>query len=513
MWRHAGLNAWSASGAQGIGARLDALRWNRFHTTALLVLGVSWGFDALEVTLISTVLGLLQTEWQLDTTQMSWVFGVWFLGLLLGALIFGRVADRFGRKPVFLGSLLIYGVFTALTALAPSYGWLLTLRFLTAIGVGAEYAVINATISELIPAIVRGRASALVMNFWSIGAMLAALLSLVLLAVLPPQYAWRAVFAFGAVIAFMTLVLRRYLPESPRWLESQGQTEAASHIVDRIAAGKTYFPAVRRHVAVAHSQASVPAGLRVLWQRYPRRLILGCTLDFAEAAGYYGLFAFLPLVVLPAMKLHAGVLPWFYLVGNLGALLGGLAVAWLLEGWGRKPTVTICYGLTALAMLGLAGVSGWGTPWIFAGFVVANLLATASWVGAYPTFTELFPTAVRSTGVGTSIAFGRLGALASPFLVATVGGRFGMAAAVLLLSGFWLIGFVAMLIWSWFGLEARGRSLDSLAPSHRTTFTQPSVREQPRSDPALSTAPPASRRGSLEACPSSACDTSRRCLT
>ena len=513
MWRRTGLNVWSGHGEQGIGARLDALHWNRFHTTALLVLGVSWGFDALEVTLISNVLGVLQTEWQLDALQMSWIFGVWFLGLLLGALIFGRVADRFGRKPVFLGSLLIYGVFTALTALAPSYGWLLALRLLTAIGVGAEYAVINATISELIPAIVRGRASALVMNFWSIGAMLAALLSLVLLAVLPPQYAWRAVFGFGAVIAFMTLVLRRYLPESPRWLESQGQTEAAAHIVDRIAAGQTHFPRIRREIGAAPSQTKAPAGLRVLWRHYPRRLILGCTLDFAEAAGYYGLFAFLPLVVLPAMKLRADMLPWFYLVGNLGALIGGLAVAWLLESWGRKPTVTACYGLTALAMVGLAGVSGWGIPWIFAGFVVANLLATASWVGAYPTFTELFPTAVRSTGVGTSIAFGRLGALASPFLVAAVGGRYGMAAAVLLLAGFWLLGFVAMLIWSWYGLEARGRSLDSLAPNSMATFRQPSVLNHAYDDSAVPNALPVSRRGSFEACPNSACDTIRRCPT
>lgn len=450
-----------------IGDRLDALRWNRFHTVALLVLGVSWGFDALEVTLISNVLGVLREQWQLNAMQMSWILGVWFLGLMLGAFNFGRLADRFGRKPVFLGSLLIYGVFTALTALAPSYGWLLALRLLTAIGVGAEYAAINATISELIPSAVRGRASALVMNFWSIGAIVAALLSLVLLAALPPQYAWRAVFGFGALIALMTVVLRRHLPESPRWLESRGQSAAAAGIVDGIAQRQTRFPASWRTSGVdgfagQPNQTLPRGGLRTLVREYPGRLALGCTLDFAEAAGYYGLFAFLPLVVLPTLKLHADVLPWFYLVGNIGALVGGLVVAWLLERWGRKPTVTTFYGLTALAMLGLAAVSGWGTPWIFAGFVVANVLATASWVGAYPTFTELFPTALRSTGVGTSIAVGRLGALASPFLVAVVGARYGMAAAVLLLTGFWLLGFVTMLIWSWRGVEARGRGLDSL---------------------------------------------------
>ena len=462
--RSTDLSAEAVRHKPSVGARLDGLRWNHFHTVALLVLGVGWGFDAFEVTLISNVLAVLREQWQLSAVQMSWIFGVWFVGLMLGAFGFGWVADRFGRRRVFLASLLIYGVFTALTAVAPSYHWLLALRLLTAIGVGAEYAAINAAISELIPAAVRGRAGALVMNFWSIGAMLAALLSLVMLSVLPPQYAWRAVFGFGAVIALLTLVFRRHLPESPRWLESQGQSAAAAGIVDRIAQGQSRFPDIRHAAGGAPSPPKASTGVRALLRLYPGRVALGCTLDFAEAAGYYGLFAFLPLVVLPALHLHADALPWFYLVGNFGALAGGLVVAWLLESWGRKPTVTTCYGLTALAMLGLAVVSSWGTAWIFAGFTLANLLATASWVGAYPTFTELFPTALRTTGVGTSVAVGRLGALASPFLVATVGARYGVAAAVLLLTGFWLLGFVTMLIWSWRGVEARGRGLDSLVP-------------------------------------------------
>lgn len=447
---------------------LDGLRWNRFHTVAVLALGVGWGLDAFEVTLISNVLGVLRQQWQLDGLQMSWILGVWFIGLMIGALGFGILADRFGRRRVFLASLLIYGVFTALTAVAPSYGWLLALRLLTAIGVGAEYAAINAAISELIPATVRGRAGALVMNFWSIGAILAALLSLTLLAVLPSQYAWRAVFGFGALIALATVALRRHLPESPRWLESQGQTEAAADIVDRIAQAHTRFPKMATAKTWRGKKslpgAGVLTGLGTLIRRYPGRLALGCTLDFAEAAGYYGLFAFLPLVVLPALKLPAGSLPWFYLVGNVGALAGGLVVAWLLESWGRKPTVTTCYGLTALAMLGLAAVCGWGTPWIFAGFTLANLLATASWIGAYPTFSELFPTRLRSTGIGTSVAVGRLGALASPFLLSAIGEHYGVAAAALLLTGFWLFGFAAMLFWSWLGIEARGRTLNSLAP-------------------------------------------------
>jgi MFS family permease len=395
---------------------------------------------------------------------MSWLLGAWFIGLMVGAWGFGVLADRFGRKRIFLASLVIYGVFTGLTALAPSYYWLLGLRVLTAVGVGAEYSAINAAISELVPAASRGRAGALVMNFWSVGAILAAFLSLVLLTLLPPQIAWRAVFAFGALIALVTVVLRRHLPESPRWLEAQGSLTAAHAIVDGIAEGKVRFETVSIDDPVHAAPGRGPLeGLRILVRHYPGRLALGCTLDFAEAAGYYGLFAFLPLVVLPALRLPADALPWFYLIGNGGALIGGLIVAGLLDRAGRKLTVATCYALTAAAMLALAYVSGWGPGWILAGFTVANLFATASWIGAYPTFTELFPTRMRSSGVGASVAFGRLGALASPFLISAVGGRYGPAAAVELLSGFWLLGLIAMIVWSAWGTEGRGRPLESLA--------------------------------------------------
>jgi MFS family permease len=443
---------------------LDHLCWNRFHTVALGVLGIGWALDSFEVTLISNVLGVLRAQWALNADQMAWILGVWFIGLMIGAWGFGMLSDRFGRKRIFLASLLIYGVFTALTALAPGYSWLLALRLLTAVGVGAEYSAINAAISELMPARVRGRAGALVMNFWSLGAIFAALLASVMLALLPPAIAWRAVFAFGALIALATVILRRHLPESPRWLESQGRSDAAAAIVDGIAAGRVRFASTPQVVNAAPEQHQDHiSGLKQLLRDYPGRLALGCMLDFAEAAGYYGLFAFLPLVVLPALNLHAVALPRFYLAGNLGALAGGLVVAWLLERIGRKPTVTACYGLTALSMLAMAAVSAWGIGWIFAGFVLANLLATASWIGAYPTFSELFPTHLRATGIGVSVAVGRIGALCSPFAITAIGARFGIAAALLLLAAFWVLGFVTMLVWSWLGIEARGRSLEAIA--------------------------------------------------
>lgn len=450
-------------------ARLDSIAWNRFHTVALLALGVGWALDSFEVTLISNMLGVLRGQWRLDGTAMSWLLGVWFIGLMAGAWGFGVLADRFGRKRVFLSSLVIYGSFTALTAFAPTYGWLLALRLLTAIGVGAEYSAINAAISELIPAARRGRAGALVMSFWPLGAIAAAVLSLAVLKLLPSHLAWRAALAFGAVIALSTLLLRRHLPESPRWLEKQGRLLDAHAIVERIADGQVDFPPQLARPPTDEAGTAALAdrpwqGLATLVRHYPGRLALGCVLDFSEAAGYYGLFAFLPLVVLPALQWPASALPWFYLIGNLGALAGGMAVGSLLERLGRKRTVTVCYALTALAMLALAQVSLWGSGWILAGFTLTNLLATASWIGAYPTFTELFPTRLRSTGVGASVAFGRLGALAAPFLILAAGERYGLPAALWVLTGFWVLGLAAMLVWSRFGVEARGRPLEALAP-------------------------------------------------
>jgi MFS family permease len=185
-------------------------------------------------------------------------------------------------------------------------------------------------------------------------------------------------------------------------------------------------------------------------------------LDFAEAGGYYGLFAFLPLAVLPNLHLAATALPPFYIAGSIGALVGGLGVSLLLDKAGRKIVVTSCYGFTAAACIGFAMIAPVGTAAIIAGFVVVNLLATASWVGAYPTFSELFPTRLRASGIGASVAVGRIGALISPFLIAKAG-QSGLAAALGVLAGFWLIGFLAMLVWSFAGIEARGVTLERLS--------------------------------------------------
>jgi MFS family permease len=449
--------------AEKLLASLDATPWNRFHRRAAVTLGMGWGMDAFEVTLIGSILGVLGPLWHLGGAALSAILAAWFAGIMLGALGFGMLADRFGRRTVFLASLALYGTATFLTAFAPGIGVLLVLRLIAGIGVGAEYSAVNAAIAEMIPAKQRGFAASFVMNFWSIGTLFAALLAWAVFAVIPSAQAWRVVFALGGLVALSTFLLRRGLPESPRWLLERGRAKEARLVVSAIARGETLVTRRGRVEAAAMTaRRGLTADLADLFRHHKAALALGCVLDFAEAGGYYGLFAFLPLAVLPNLHLAATALPPFYIAGSIGALAGGIAVSLLLDRAGRKIIVTSCYAFTAIACLLFAAAAPAGAVAVFTGFVVVNALATASWVGAYPTFSELFPTKLRASGIGASVAFGRIGAIIAPFLIAAAG-HTGLAAALGVLAGFWLIGFLAMLVWSFLGIEARGLALERLS--------------------------------------------------
>ena len=443
--------------------RLGRLPWSRFHTVLVLLFGLGWAMDAFEVTLIGTVLGALRSEFGLGSNAMSLLLGAWFAGLMVGAMGFGVLADRHGRRRVFLASLVLYGLSTMATAIAPGLWALLALRFLAGIGVGAEYSAINAAIAELVPSAARGRASAMVLNFWPVGSLVASLLAWLALSALPPDLGWRVVFGLGGLIALSAAWLRRHLPESPRWLEANGQTEQAAALVAGIEAGLARLPPAAP-VPLRPRARRQAWGFATLARRYPGRLALGMLLDFAEASGYYGLFAFLPLVVLPALHLAPARLPLFYLAGSLGAMAGGVAAALLLDRWGRHRTVGMFYLATALGTLGFAAITGLDAGAIMIGFALVNLLATGSWIAAYPTFSELFPTSLRASGIGASVAFGRLGAIAAPFLVGWAGAH-SMAGALALLAGFWALGAGTIAVWHRIGgIEAGGLALEAIAP-------------------------------------------------
>jgi len=441
---------------------LSNLRWNRFHTIVVLLFGLGWALDAFEVTLIGNVLGALRQHFHLGSNAMSFILAAWFAGLMIGASGFGILSDRYGRRRVFLASLVLYGVATLATAFAPNLASLLVLRLIAGIGVGAEYSAINAAIAELVPSRSRGKAAAIVLNFWPVGSFVAALLAWLVLSALPADVGWRVVFGLGGAIALSAAWFRRHLPESPRWLIEAGRPDAARAVIAGIEAGLTNLPQPAASPIAHRVRREANSFIRLL-RLYPGRLALGAVLDFAEASGYYGLFAFLPIVVLPALHLPPARLPLFYLAGSVGALIGGLAAAGLLDRLGRGWTVGGFYGATALGLIGFAAITQYGAGAIMLGFALVNLLATGSWIAAYPTFSELFPTALRATGIGASVAIGRIGAALSPFLVGYVGAR-SMPAALIMLAGFWALGAVAILVWRRRGgIEASGLSLERIS--------------------------------------------------
>jgi len=202
---------------------------------------------------------------------------------------------------------------------------------------------------------------------------------------------------------------------------------------------------------------------RQLTAIYPLLRIFGSLLDFSEAAGYYGLFAFLALFILPALAVPPQFVPRFYFIGNAGALVGGMVAAFLLDKIGRKITVPSFYALAAMGVLLLAAATRTGDwRWVLAAFTLANLFATGSWISAYPTFSEIFPTHLRSTGIGLSVAVGRIGAFIAPLALTLVANAAGMLPALALLAAFWLIGVIAMVPWYFRGVEGKGMPLEAM---------------------------------------------------
>jgi MFS family permease len=453
--------------SEALGTRLDQLAWKPIHTWITLALGIGWLLDAFEVNVVGNILGVLRDLWHLSNSQASAIVSVWLVGLMIGALFFGYLADRFGRRKLFLITLLLYSCATVVSALSPGYWFFLCFRFLTAIGVGAEYSAINAAIGELIPARYRGRANATVMNFWPLGTILAAAITLYFINLFPPSTGWRFAFALGAIIALFTLWVRRVLPESPRWLFANGRESEACAILDGIEEGSARFPASETAAAYNGARTGSPGfwpQLRRLLRDHPGRLALGCSLDFTEAAGYYGIFAFLPLVVLPHVGVGQQRVPMFFLIGNLGAIAGGILAAASLDKAGRKATVTSFYVLAAFSMLGMGAATMRGNAHgVLWAFILVNFCATGSWISAYPTFSEIFPTPLRSTGIGASVAFGRIGAALAPPLLVFLSQKVSPMTAFAVLAGFYGLGAATMVPWWIWGPEGSGCPLEVLA--------------------------------------------------
>jgi MFS family permease len=443
--------------------RLDASVWRPLHTRILLALGIGWALDAFEIQIVGSVIKPIAGEFSLSTTdQTVWVWVVWFVGIMLGALVFGYLADRVGRRRLFVATLVLYSTAAILTASSWSFASFLAFRFLTGLGVGGEYSAVASAIAEFMPARRRGRTNALVMNFWSIGGIVAGLVGILFVSAVLGASGWRYAFLFGAVSALYGLYARRLIPESPRWLASRGRVGEANAVIEAV----TGSSGDAERYDQRELRGRFIAQLGELWREHRGKLLFGMALDFSEAAAYYGLFTFLPVFVLTrgVVDVGAGAVPYYYVIANVGGLLGGLLVSWTLDRFGRRPTVFWAYTAAAGSVLIVAAAARSGSPaWTLAAFTFAVFCASCAWMSAYPTFSELFPTHLRATGVGACVGFGRLGAIVGVVVLAETATAFGLWTAFLCLSGLWLVGSVAAAVWWSRGVEGRGRTLEALA--------------------------------------------------
>ena len=460
-------------------SRLDRAPWSGFHSRILLALGIGWALDSFEVQIIGSVFtplakdfGLLGPDGTIAPWAVSVIWVVWFAGLMLGATTFGWLADRYGRKRLFVATLIMYSVAAVISAFSPTFSVFLVFRFITAAGVGGEYSAVTSAIAEFMPARRRGATTAVAMNFWSVGGIVAGLVGIFFLnGFVSAQLAlggvhlsaWRLCLLAGAAAAVYALIARRAIPESPRWLASQGRRGEADVIISSM----TGLPDDGTDLLGVTRPLALGAQIEELWNHWRDRLIYGMVLDFSGSAAYYGLFTFLSAYVLVPgqVDVSSSVVPVFYLIGNLGALAGGFTVAGLVDRIGRTAVTRLSYGTAAVSVLLLALAALAHSPGAtLAAFTLCVFCATCCWISAYTTFCELFPTPLRATGIGLSVTAGRLGGMIGVVGLSYAVAGLGLVSAFAILAAFSMVGALAALVWGRRGgIEARGLSLDTVA--------------------------------------------------
>ena len=458
-------------------ARLDALPWSPWHWRIVLALGVSWMLDGLEVTLVGSLGAVLQRDdtLGLSATDIGLAGSSYIAGAVLGALCFGRLADRLGRKRIFLVTMAIYLVATMMSALSVDFWTFAAFRFLTGFGIGGEYGAINSAIDELVPARVRGRVDLAINGSFWLGAALGAGLSLALLdpRVLGPQLGWRVAFALGAAIGIAIVLVRRHVPESPRWLLTHGQAERAEAEVAAIEAevlgrrGRapaTGLPLLTLRIQPLPSWVAIA---RVLFRRSRRRAVLGFALMVSQAFFYNAIFFTYALVLVRFYGVADDRVGLFILPFALGNFLGPLVLGPLFDTLGRRVMITATYALSALglAVTGYAFVRGWlDATTQTAAWSAIFFLASAAASSAYLTVSEVFPLEMRAVAVSLFYAIGTgAGGFVAPALFGVLiasGSREAVFAGYLVGAALMAIaaGVAAL-----YAVAAEGKSLEAVA--------------------------------------------------
>ena len=454
-----------------IPARLDRLPWSPWHWRVVIALGVSWLLDGLEVTVVGSLGPALQRPDTLGLSagQIGWAASAYIAGAVLGALYFGRLADKLGRKRMFLVTLVVYLIATVLTAFTWDIASFAFCRFLTGFGIGGEYAAINSAIDELIPARVRGRVDLAINGTFWIGAAMGAGLSIVLLnpGFIGAEWGWRIAFGLGGILAFAILLVRRHVPESPRWLLMHGRAEEAEAVVRSI----------EDEVGVSHPVAgslalrplrSIPWGqvFHVLTVRHRARAVFGLTLMASQAFFYNAIFFTYALVLARFYGVADDRVGYYIFPFAIGNFLGPLLLGHLFDTVGRRFMIAATYALAGIGLLvtGYAFQQEWLTAttqaiaWS-AIFFVASAAASA----AYLTVSEIFPLEMRAISISLFYAAGTaLGGFVGPPLYGAMiesGSRDALFGAYAFAA---VLMIVAALVTLFLGVDAERRPLEEV---------------------------------------------------
>ena len=457
--------------------RLDRLPWSRWHWRIVAALGVTWILDGLEVTIVGALGATLTspTTLNLSTTEVGLTASAYLSGSVAGALLFGRLTDRQGRKKWFLRTLLLYLIATVLTALSWDLWSFMTFRFLTGMGIGGEYAAVNSAIDELIPARLRGQADLAVNGSWWAGTAAGALLTIPLLnsQVMPDSIGWRICFLLGAALGIGILFVRRALPESPRWLMIHGQTDAAERIVrdiEETVMGEQGLQRLSMPRGFVTMYTPIRASLLTVWYEllhsYPTRTLLGATLMVTQSFLYNSIFFTYALVLSKFYGIEASHVGLYLVPFAIGNFFGPLVLGRFFDSVGRRRMIAWTYGLSG-TLLALTGYLFWQGALTAVtqtlAWCVIFFFASAGASAAYLTVSELFPLEIRASAIGIFFVLGQGVSILGPWLFSHLieTSARDVFFGDLIGAGGMLIGAIVALR---FGVNAEQQPLEHIAP-------------------------------------------------
>ncbi|MFJ5637780.1 MFS transporter [Streptomyces goshikiensis] len=470
-------------------ARLDRLPWSRWHWMIVIGLGTVWILDGLEVTVVGSIASRISEDGSGLSITDAQVTGVaaalYVAGACSGALVFGRLTDLYGRKKLFLVTLGVYLAATALTAVSFSAWWFFLFRFLTGFGIGGEYAAINSAIDELIPSKYRGLVDLIINGSFWIGAVAGALLSVVALntEIFPASVGWRLTFALGVVLGLVILLVRRHVPESPRWMMVHGQTEEAEALVSeverRVEAEKgVRLPDPEEAISVTQRK-DIGFGeiARTVFRSYPRRAVLGLSLFVGQAFLYNAITFGFGSILVTFFGVSSGVTGYYFAVVAFLNFLGPLLLGRLFDTVGRRPMISGTYILSGLLLFGTAWLFGAGrltAVTMTACWCVVLFFASAGASSAYLTVSEIFPMETRAMAIAFFYAIGTAaGGISGPLLFAGLTSSGVVSDAVIAFCVGAALMVAAGLVAVFYAVAAEGRSLEQIAAPLSTAEPAP----------------------------------------